>query len=452
MKAIPIAYSVRNLWTRKLTTVLTAGGMALVVFVFAAVLMLDAGLRASLVASGQPDNILVTRRASGTEIQSGVERNQAAIIESQPEIAIGPGGVRMVSKETVVLIAQPKRDTGVATNIVVRGVGAEGAVLRPQVRIAAGRSPWISTFIGMLTLIIFPFLMWFVVPVFLYAIGACLGGVGLGEIVGARLIRHRSRVVRTAGGTAILALLGAGVLMLGLRGLPQLCAVLIGLTLVGAWGLGASVLTFLGTRPWPRSDDAGGAGETATTSAPVAPAWPVPGVPGEPGPALAPELESPGLGATGDVGPSVWPASTATLPVVAMTTDPALLEPPDADRAEPVPGMPPDTAAASEAPGDDGSAVPPATSDTAPAGPAPATGPAGAEGIGATSDLRRVPGITPIYAQVLFDAGFTTVGDLAHADPDQVAAAVSVPGVLSIDADTAGQWVRNAQALVAPGD
>jgi len=139
MKAIPLAYSVRNLWTRRLTTALTAGGMALVVFVFAAVLMLDAGLRAALVATGQPDNILVTRRASGTEIQSGIERNQAAIVETQPEIAVGPGGARMVSKETVVLIAQPKRDTGVATNITVRGLGEEGPALRPQVRITAGR-------------------------------------------------------------------------------------------------------------------------------------------------------------------------------------------------------------------------------------------------------------------------------------------------------------------------
>ena len=139
MKAIPLAYSVRNLWTRRLTTALTAGGMALVVFVFAAVLMLDAGLRAALVATGQADNILVTRRASGTEIQSGIERNQAAIVETQPEIAIGPGGARMVSKETVVLIAQPKRDTGVATNITVRGLGEEGPALRPQVRIKAGR-------------------------------------------------------------------------------------------------------------------------------------------------------------------------------------------------------------------------------------------------------------------------------------------------------------------------
>ena len=136
---VPLRYSARNLWARKLTTALTAGGMALVVFVFAAVLMLDAGLKATLVATGQPENILVTRRSSGTEIQSGVDRTQAAIVESQPEIAIGPGGVSMASKEVVVLIAQPKRDTGVPTNVTVRGVGAEGLALRPQVRVIAGR-------------------------------------------------------------------------------------------------------------------------------------------------------------------------------------------------------------------------------------------------------------------------------------------------------------------------
>jgi putative ABC transport system permease protein len=139
MTSIPLAYSARNLWTRKLTTVLTAGGMALVVFVFAAVLMLEAGLRAALVATGQYDNIVVTRRAAGNEVQSGVERNQAAIVESQPEIALGANGVRAVSKEAVVLIAQPKRDTGVPTNITVRGLGEEGLALRPHVRIETGR-------------------------------------------------------------------------------------------------------------------------------------------------------------------------------------------------------------------------------------------------------------------------------------------------------------------------
>jgi ABC-type antimicrobial peptide transport system permease subunit len=110
-----------------------------VVFVFAAVLMLEAGLRQALVATGRYDNVVVTRRAAGNEVQSGIERNQAAIIESQPEIAIGPGGVREASKEAVVLIAQPKRGTGVPTNITVRGVGPQGLALRPQVRVVTGR-------------------------------------------------------------------------------------------------------------------------------------------------------------------------------------------------------------------------------------------------------------------------------------------------------------------------
>ena len=75
MTAIPLAYIVRNLWTRKLTTALTAGGMALVVFVFATVLMLDAACARTLVATGQPDNIAGDPpRARSTEVQSGVDR------------------------------------------------------------------------------------------------------------------------------------------------------------------------------------------------------------------------------------------------------------------------------------------------------------------------------------------------------------------------------------------
>jgi putative ABC transport system permease protein len=137
---LPIKYTLRNLWTRKLTTSLTAGGMALVVFVFAAVQMLDTGLRATLVATGQPDNILVTRRGANAEISSGIDRLQASIIEVQPEIATGAGGQRLVSKEVVILITLPKRDTGQATNVTTRGVGEAAYALRPQVRIIQGRA------------------------------------------------------------------------------------------------------------------------------------------------------------------------------------------------------------------------------------------------------------------------------------------------------------------------
>src|SRR5512134_754041 len=104
MRGLPFAYSARNLWTRKVTNALTAGGMALVVFVFAAVLMLDAGLKAALVATGQHDNVVVTRRSAVSEVQSSIDRGQARVIESQPEVATGSGGARMVSREAMVLM------------------------------------------------------------------------------------------------------------------------------------------------------------------------------------------------------------------------------------------------------------------------------------------------------------------------------------------------------------
>lgn len=142
---IPIAYSFRNLWTRRLTTLLTAGGMALVVFVFAAVLMLLAGLHRTLVETGDPDNVVVIRKAAGTEVQSGIEREPAAIVESRPEVAFGSGGRRLASKESVVLIALNKRGTGgeagaaKPANVIIRGLSPVGLELRPQVRMVAGR-------------------------------------------------------------------------------------------------------------------------------------------------------------------------------------------------------------------------------------------------------------------------------------------------------------------------
>jgi ABC-type lipoprotein release transport system permease subunit len=139
LTGVPFPYVARNLVTRRMTTLLTAGGMALVVFVFATVLMLSEGLRAALVQSGAPDNAVVIRRGAQTEVQSGIERAQAAIIESQPEVAFDAAGRRLVSKEVVVLISLRKRESGGPANVTIRGVGPQGLALRPQVRLTAGR-------------------------------------------------------------------------------------------------------------------------------------------------------------------------------------------------------------------------------------------------------------------------------------------------------------------------
>ena len=135
---IPIHYSLRNLSARKVTTALTVGGMALVVFVFTAMQMLDAGLQKTLVQTGSPDNVLVIRKGSETEVQSGVSRAQAAIVESQDGIVRRADGAPMVSKETVVLINLVKRGSAKPSNVVIRGVGEQGLALR-NVRLTEGR-------------------------------------------------------------------------------------------------------------------------------------------------------------------------------------------------------------------------------------------------------------------------------------------------------------------------
>jgi len=138
---VPFSYSFRSLWTRRLTTVLTALGMALVVFVFAAILMLAEGLRKTLVETGSSDNVVVIRRSSGSEVQSGVDRSQASIVETQPEIAIGEDGQPLLAKEIVVLISLPKRGTDKESNVIIRGIGAGSLALRPQVKLLEGRMP-----------------------------------------------------------------------------------------------------------------------------------------------------------------------------------------------------------------------------------------------------------------------------------------------------------------------
>jgi len=139
VKAIPFAYIVRNLWVRRVTTLLTALGMALVVYVFATVLMMSEGIRATLVATGQADNVIVLRKGAGAEINSAIARAQAAIIETLPGIATDALGRRLVSKEPVVLNNLPKRGSGKPSNVSVRGTSELGLQLRPQVRLVEGR-------------------------------------------------------------------------------------------------------------------------------------------------------------------------------------------------------------------------------------------------------------------------------------------------------------------------
>jgi putative ABC transport system permease protein len=138
-RGLSFSYVARNLVVRKLTTILTASGMALVVFVFAAVLMTSAGLRQTLSGTGSYDNVMIIRQGSQTEVQSTISREQANILSSLPGLSSDAVGNPILSPEVLVLVNMPRKDGGGLANIVVRGTSENGLHMRPQIHIQSGR-------------------------------------------------------------------------------------------------------------------------------------------------------------------------------------------------------------------------------------------------------------------------------------------------------------------------
>jgi putative ABC transport system permease protein len=83
----------------------------------------------------------VIRQSAISEVQSGVDRHQAAVVESLPEVALGPGGRPLSARELVVLINLPRRGTDRPSNVVIRGISGNSLALRPQVSLVSGRMP-----------------------------------------------------------------------------------------------------------------------------------------------------------------------------------------------------------------------------------------------------------------------------------------------------------------------
>src|ERR1043166_33347 len=117
---------------------MTVLGIALVVFVFAAVLMMANGIRRTLQATGSEENVLVLRKAANSETLSVLDRDVATLITGMPEVARSETGAPLSSREAVVIINMEKLAGGMS-NVTVRGVEPPAFELRPQVRLGGGR-------------------------------------------------------------------------------------------------------------------------------------------------------------------------------------------------------------------------------------------------------------------------------------------------------------------------
>ena len=136
---IPLKYILRSSVSRRLTTVITMLGIALVVFVFTAVLMMANGVQKTLRSTGSDDNMIVVRKAAMSEIMSILDREAAGIVVSMTQVARFADGRPISSKEVVAIINLNKLGAEGISNVSVRGVEEAAFQLRPQVKVVQGR-------------------------------------------------------------------------------------------------------------------------------------------------------------------------------------------------------------------------------------------------------------------------------------------------------------------------
>jgi putative ABC transport system permease protein len=113
-------------------------GIAGVVVVFVSVLSIAAGFTAAMQGSGSPSRALVMRTGADSEMTSGFGGDDADVIKQAPGLR-RDGQTVVASAELYVIIDLPKRSTGTAANVPMRGVEPTAMAVRDEVSIVEGR-------------------------------------------------------------------------------------------------------------------------------------------------------------------------------------------------------------------------------------------------------------------------------------------------------------------------
>ena len=136
--AIPLIYNVRSVRARWTSTIVAVLGIAGTVGVFVAMLSLARGFKATLVASGAPDNALVMRAGSSSEMMGGITLDSIKVIQDAPGIAQGSNGP-LITQDVVGVMPIPLISTGTDANVQIRGVSPNVLEIRKFVKMSQGR-------------------------------------------------------------------------------------------------------------------------------------------------------------------------------------------------------------------------------------------------------------------------------------------------------------------------
>ncbi len=136
---IPISYNLRNLAVRKTTTGAAASGLALVVFVLTAVVMLNGGIRKTLGQAADPNGVVVLRKGADNEMSSTIDEPNIGLVLATPGVSRMADGNPMGIAELMVVVLLDKVGVDGFSNVQVRGVPDNVFKFRTDAHIVAGR-------------------------------------------------------------------------------------------------------------------------------------------------------------------------------------------------------------------------------------------------------------------------------------------------------------------------
>jgi putative ABC transport system permease protein len=114
------------------TSMVAVVGVAGVVAVLVAVLSMARGFESALETGTDPENVVVLRSGSSSELDSGFDGASARLIGQAPQLAFA-------SPELYVIVDLDKRATGTQANVPFRGVSEDGTAVRGDFEVVEGR-------------------------------------------------------------------------------------------------------------------------------------------------------------------------------------------------------------------------------------------------------------------------------------------------------------------------
>jgi len=113
-------------------------GIAGVVIVFVAVLSMAEGFFVAMSSAGSPNRAMVMRSGADDEMTSILDGPSTDVIKQAPGIA-RDGSRPLASAELYVVVDVPKKSTGTAANVPMRGIEATSFKVHDDARLVAGR-------------------------------------------------------------------------------------------------------------------------------------------------------------------------------------------------------------------------------------------------------------------------------------------------------------------------